>query len=130
MGAGMEHSAAHAMILRFLAPVCLVFASACGQAEAMTSDQLESRLNADLSLGMAADEVAKYLNENELSSDGAVTTDQLRPVGDRPGHSDFLAILRNVRKGGLVSTALQMRFVFDEQEELTEISVREIHTGP
>lgn len=117
-------------MLRWLAPACLVFVSGCAQAEPMTADRLEARLRADLPLGTSAEDVAAYLNANSLSSDGAVSVDQLRAVKEQPGHTDFLAILRDVRKTAVVSTSVQMRFVFDDQNRLTSTTIRELHTGP
>ena len=118
------------MIMKWLAPPCLVFAVGCAQAEPMTVIELEKRLTAELPMGTPVEEVAAYINANGFSSDGVVGVDDVRPIKNRPGFSDLLAMLRGVRKSGIVSTALQMQFIFDEAGKLVELSVREIHTGP
>ncbi|MEL6877133.1 MAG: hypothetical protein AAGL68_03435 [Pseudomonadota bacterium] len=95
----------------------------------MTSEQISAQLAQNLPNGTSAQAVVDYINENDLSSDGPVNLESLRPVKDAPQTSDLLAIVRDVRKSALVSTAVQMRFVFDDEQKLIETSVREINTG-
>ena len=116
-------------MIRFLAPLWLVVTSACAQSADMTPEQLTSRLVADLPVGTDAETVAAYVNDNDLTSDGPVSPAQLAATEDGQGAFDLLAIKRDVRQSALTTTALQMRFIFDEGRKLTRISVREVHTG-
>lgn len=96
----------------------------------MKVETLKAELSAALPTGSTAQQVADYLNTHKLTSDGPVSVDQLAPVKDSVGDTDMLAIVRNVRSTGLVSTDVQMRFVFDSEQRLKTTTVREVHTGP
>ncbi len=95
----------------------------------MNVETLKAQLSAALPTGSTAQQVADYLNTHKLTSDGPVAVDQLAPVKDSPGDTDMLAIVRKVRSTVLVSTDLQMRFIFDPEQRLKTITVREVHTG-
>jgi hypothetical protein len=113
----------------FAAPIMVVAVASCSQETSMNAETLRVQLAAALPAGSTAQQVADYVNTQNLSSDGPVSVDQLVPVKESPGDTDLLSMVRNVRTSGLVSTGVQMRFVFGPNKRLKTIIVRDAHTG-
>lgn len=104
--------------MRLISPLCGMFLLLACSAPRVQVAALRADLSTATPPGTTVEAVERYLSSRKIEHSYSERSRKL------------YAIIRDVRRGLLVSTAVTMIFVFDEDRKLVDYIVEEVHTGP
>jgi hypothetical protein len=128
----MEYPTALKNIFRFL--TLLLAASslpACSSAQNSnySVESMQSELNKALPKGTDSAAVEKYLTDKGFEHSGIIDNADSAHMGADPETLELKSIIRETKKSAMATTDIAMTFTFDRDKKLTDIAVKEVHTG-